>query len=259
MDPVLSAFDTQLRRATGPTDDGGRVDRSGRVLRRVSAVPGGWNGIEWSDVDGAVADAVIAEQIAYFTKRATPFEWKYYDYDRPADLPDRLRAAGFAAGEEESLLVAAVTGTPLDVPPPAGVELRVADSGADLALVRRVHDEVFGGDHSAMVDGIRAQLRAHPGTVTPVLAVADGEAVCASRVEFHNGTDFASLWGGGTLPGWRGRGIYRAMVSHRARLAAERGFTHLRTDALPASRPILERLGFRRLATTVPFTFTPPA
>ena len=30
---------------------------------------------------------------------------------------------------------------------------------------------------------------------------------------------FAGLWGGGTVEGWRGRGIYRALVAHRARAA----------------------------------------
>ena len=75
----------------------------------------------------------------------------------------------------------------------------------------------------------------------------------AARVEFHAGTDFASLWGGGTLPAWRRRGVFRAVVAHRARLAAARGFRYLQVDALPASRPILERLGFVELATTTPF------
>jgi GNAT superfamily N-acetyltransferase len=73
-------------------------------------------------------------------------------------------------------------------------------------------------------------------------------------VEFHHGTEFAGLWGGGTLPEWRGRGVFRALVAHRARLAADRGFRYLQVDATPDSRPILERLGFVVLATTTPFT-----
>ncbi|MGH3760186.1 hypothetical protein [Actinophytocola sp.] len=44
------------------------------------------------------------------------------------------------------------------------------------------------------------------------------------------------------------------MVGFRAGLAAERGFTYLRIDALPISQPILERLGFVRISTTIPFT-----
>jgi GNAT superfamily N-acetyltransferase len=63
-----------------------------------------------------------------------------------------------------------------------------------------------------------------------------------------------TLWGGGTLPGWRGRGVFRALVAHRAALASARGFRYLQVDASPASRPIFRRLGFVELATTTPFT-----
>ncbi|OLF07945.1 GNAT family N-acetyltransferase [Actinophytocola xanthii] len=254
MDPLLAAFHAQLRDVVRPTLDGGTFERAGRVIRCLSPEVDGWNGVEWSDLDSSSADAVIAEQIEYFVARGREIEWKYYAYDQPADLPDRLRAAGLVPGEEEALMIAAVADVPVETPLPEGVEIRTVGSDAELDQVRQVHDEVFGGDHSAMVASMRSRLRINPEALAAVLALADGEPVCAARVDFHVGTDFASLWGGGTLPEWRRRGIYRAVVSHRARLAAERGYTYLRTDALPASRPVLERLGFRQLTTTVPFT-----
>jgi len=55
------------------------------------------------------------------------------------------------------------------------------------------------------------------------------------------------------VPGWRGRGVYRALVAHRARVAAERGYRYLQVDASDESRPILERLGFHPLTTTTPY------
>jgi hypothetical protein len=42
---------------------------------------------------------------------------------------------------------------------------------------------------------------------------------------------------------WRW-GDYRALVAHRANLAAERGRRYIEVDASDDSRPILERLGF---------------
>ena len=78
-------------------------------------------------------------------------------------------------------------------------------------------------------------------------------AISAGRVDFPDGSDFASLWGGGTLPAWRGRGVFRSLVAYRARLARERGYRYLQVDASPDSRPILQRLGFTELATTTPF------
>ncbi len=64
---------------------------------------------------------------------------------------------------------------------------------------------------------------------------------------------FATLWGGGTLPGWRGRGSYRALVAERAARARARNIRYLQVDASPSSRPILERLGFLAVTTTTPF------
>jgi ribosomal protein S18 acetylase RimI-like enzyme len=104
-----------------------------------------------------------------------------------------------------------------------------------------------------MIAEIAERLRRDPDALTIVIAFAGETPVCSSRIDFHPGTDFASLWGGGTLPEWRRRGIYRAMVALRARLAAERGYSYLRIDALPPSRPILEKLGFVRISTTIPF------
>ena len=85
----------------------------------------------------------------------------------------------------------------------------------------------------------------------------DGTVVCAAWVNFHDGTDFASLWGGSTLEAYRGRGIYKALVSRRADEAAERGFRFLQVDASPDSRPILERLGLRTLTSTTPWIWRP--
>jgi GNAT superfamily N-acetyltransferase len=87
--------------------------------------------------------------------------------------------------------------------------------------------------------------------------VAGDEPLCAARLELHPGTGFARLWGGGTVPAWRGRGLYRALVAHRARVAAEHGYAYLQVDASAQSRPVLQRLGFAVLSTTTPYTYRP--
>lgn len=77
------------------------------------------------------------------------------------------------------------------------------------------------------------------------------------RTKLPPGGRFAGLWGGGTVPEWRGRGLYRALVARRARVAAERGYRYLRVDASDMSRPILARLGFTQLSTTTPYVHEP--
>jgi GNAT superfamily N-acetyltransferase len=102
-----------------------------------------------------------------------------------------------------------------------------------------------------------AQLREAPQSVAMVLAMAGNEPVCSARADFPPGSEFAGLWGGGTLPAWRGRGIYRALIAYRAGLAARRGYRYLTVDASADSEPILRRLGFRCLARTTPYQWTP--
>ena len=117
----------------------------------------------------------------------------------------------------------------------------------------RVHLDAFGSVHPGTGRAVRGSLRQEPRPIVAVMAWAGDVAVSAGRVEFHDGTDFASLWGGGTLPEWRGRGVFRALVGHRAALARERGYRYLQVDALPTSRPILQRMGFHPLAETTPW------
>jgi len=250
---VLVAFDEQVRRHPEPDAPDGRVEREDRVIRSMSGGDG-WLGVTWSALDEVSADAAIAAQVARFAKLARPWEWKHYSYDQPADLPARLVAAGFTRQPAEALLVAEIADLTLDASAPEGVHLRavVDEQGVD-ALVA-VHDEVFGEDHSALRTALLARLAQQPSAAAAVVAVAGQTPISAGRVEFHAGTDFASLWGGGTLPGWRGRGVFRSLVAHRAALAAARGFRYLQVDASADSRPILQRLGFVELATTTPFT-----
>jgi ribosomal protein S18 acetylase RimI-like enzyme len=250
---VLAAFDEQIRRHPAVQVPGERVERDEAVVRFVGR-EGGWSGVTWCELAEATADAAIATTTDRFARLGVgEWEWKHYSYDRPADLDQRLLAAGFTAEPAEAVMVAEITEPALDVPPPAGVKLQgVTDRQGVDALVR-VHDEVFGGDHSAVGRELLTGLARRPPAVAAVIAVADGSPISAGRVEFHAGSEFASIWGGGTLPAWRGRGVFRSLVAYRAALASAQGFRYLQVDASPESRPILQRLGFVELAVTTAF------
>lgn len=251
-DAVLATFDEQLRRHVGPASADEKVEYDEQVTRSIPAGQG-WAGVIWSGLDPASADRVIAEQVSRFTQLPSSWEWKHYSYDQPADLPQRLLAAGFTAEPPEALMVAEISDLALDTPPPPGVELaEVTDSRGVQDLVK-VHDSVFGGDHAAAGLALLDALTRQPPIAAALVALAGPEPVAAARVEFHPGSEFASLWGGGTLPAWRGRGVFRALVARRAALASARGFRYLQVDASPASQPVLRRLGFTQLATTTPF------
>ncbi|MEW2497213.1 GNAT family N-acetyltransferase [Streptomyces nodosus] len=251
---VLALFDRETREGARHEGPGTRVERGARVVRRIGAAHG-WNGIVWSDLDESTADEAIAEQIRRFTGLGREFEWKVYGHDRPADLGERLRAAGFTPEPEETVMVAETAGLALDVEPPEGIRLVPVTDATGVDLVADVHTKAFGTDSTWLRHRLQAQLIDDPDHLVVVVALAGDEPVSSARLELVPGTGFAGLWGGGTVPHWRGRGIYRALVAHRARIAASRGYRHLQVDATDRSRPILARLGFEALTTTTPYLF----
>jgi GNAT superfamily N-acetyltransferase len=253
---VLALYDRDMREGAQPDGPDARVERTGGVVRQVSS-DHGWNGVVWSDLDAAGADAAIAEQIAYFTELGREFEWKVYGHDLPVDLGKRLRAAGFTPQPEETLMIAEVADLTLDADPPEGIRILPVTDRAGVDLVADVHEKAFGTDSSRLRHQLLARLTDDPDSVVAVVALAGDTPVSAARMEMAPGNRFAGLWGGGTLEEWRGRGIYRALVAHRARAAVDRGYRYLQVDALSTSRPVLERLGFRALTTTTPYVYVP--
>lgn len=259
---LLARFDGQLRLGARPDAPGARVERVGPVVRQVAG-EGGWNGVLWSglgSLDGPAVDAAIREQVRHYADLGVEFEWKHYGHDLPADLPERLAAAGFTADPPETVMVARVAdllADPAAGAPPEGVELREVTDEAGLDLVIAVHEQAFGTDGSRLRRRILAQLTGAPETVTVTVAMAGDTPVSSARMEFYPGTDFAGLWGGGTVAGWRGRGLYRSLIAHRAGIAAAHGYRCLQVDASDQSRPILARLGFAELTTTTPYHRTP--
>lgn len=257
---VLTTYDRQIRRGAQADSPGARVERDGAVVRQTGAAHD-WNGVHWADVDEATADAVIAEQVRHFTSLQREFEWKLHSHDRPADLADRLRAAGFVPEPPETVMVAEVAALPMEPELPEGVSLLPVTDAAGVRLMVDAHDAAFGEDGSGLgerlAQRVLTQLTEAPDTIVAVVAMAGGLPVSSARMEFSPGTDFAGLWGGGTAPQWRGKGIYRALVAYRTRIAAARGYRYLQVDASDDSRPILRRLGFAPLSVTTPYVYAP--
>lgn len=213
-------------------DTTGILEHFDEQMRRRAApdclvVRDGWSGVIWRPEDGEVEPLV-----ARMRDLPGHVEWKYYSHDGP-ELRERLLAVGLEPQDEETVVVADAASI---APPSHDVELSLATDAFD--------------DLAARVFGKRYAL---PGKAVAVVAVVDGQPVSGGRVDFEDGVEFAGLFGGITLPEYRRRGLYRATVAKRAELARERGYRWLYSDALPTSRPILERLGFVPVTTTTPF------
>ena len=246
-----------------PLPRGATVERDGPLLRFFGLFGLGNRGfISYRDLaglEGSDLDELIARQVRVFAERGEHFEWKLHGHDRPADLAHRLRAAGFLPEDEETVVIARVDEIASRPSLPEGVSLRDVTDRSDLDRIAEFEQAAWedGDDQSWIADMLEAERTADPDGIDIVVAEADGVIVCAGWVRYVSGTDFATLWGGATLPAWRGRGIYRATVAHRAGLAAGRGFRFLEVDASSDSRPILERLGFSAVTTTTPYVRSP--
>ncbi|MEU4192476.1 GNAT family N-acetyltransferase [Kribbella sp. NPDC026611] len=257
---LRAAYDQQIRSRPGSAN-GGSVERVGPLIRKVGFEGDGFvqylGGSE--DTDGAELDRLIADQVEYFAKLGVKFEWKYYSHDLPADLPERLTRAGLVPDEEECLLIGDVAELTSEVVVPDGIRLREITARADLERMQAMEEEVWGYSHAWLPDALSAAITDDDPAVVVVAETDDGRIVCGSWIRFHTGTEFGSLWGGSTLPEYRGQGIYRAHVAYRRNLAVERGYRYLQVDASPDSRGILARLGLRPVSVTVPYIWTPPA
>ena len=240
---TLAQYDEEMRRRP-PEPHGSHVEDLGRIVRIV----GESNYILWSDLGSSDAPGAVAEQSAFFRARGGEVEWKLFGHDRPPELGELLRRAGYVPDPPEVLVVHDLA-EPLHVPEaPEELEVRPVVDVESLRGAVAVSEAAFGpGEGWKGVD-----LRRCLGDPSFVAFVAyrSGVPVASGRLELPADRLFASLWGGGTVPGHRGVGIYPRLVAARAELARRRGYRYLTVDARETSRPILERLGFVPLDTT---------
>ena len=256
---LLAVYDAQLRaHIPERLPESVVVEHDGPVTRFLGFAGQGW--VEYHDLGDITEpelDALIARQIERFAEIPQRFEWKLHGHDRPASLVERLVAAGLVPEEQETVVIAAIADLDLATRPPPGVTLREVHERPDFDRIEAMEAEVWDDEDALRADSLEREHDADPDALRIVVAEAGDTVVSAGWIRFPAGTAFGTLWGGSTLTAWRGRGIYRSLVAHRARLALENGRSYLEVDASDDSRPILERLGFRPITTTTPYIWSP--
>jgi hypothetical protein len=245
-----------------------------------------------SDVDvGKIAE----REKAYFTGIGHEFEWKVYDYDAPENLVEILRNHGFSTGPAEEVMVIetaqftdgarSATGTTVAAdretavsgrsvlarffdrrltrhhPCTAGGHFkprRVEDPAEVEPILAAVQKRAFATFQAAWIGPELTKRMTHnPASMSLFVIEDQGAPVSAAWTLYFGDAPLAGLFGGATVPEYRRRGLYSDLVHARAVEAHERGVRYLTVDAGPESRPILEGVGFTRIATTWPATFPP--
>jgi GNAT superfamily N-acetyltransferase len=255
---LLDAYDSQLRRwVPDRRSPGLEYDLQGAVLRISGQHRGFIDTARDVGVQGEALDQLIARHRDYFSARDEAVEWKTRAHDLPADLPERLLAAGFVPEESETVLIGETSQMAVQRALPERIVFRQVHQRHDFDRIAQLQSEVWKEDFGWLPDDLTSRVTSDPDQIVVLVAEDDERLVSAAWLVFKSNTDFACLWGGSTLSGWRGRGIYKALVAHRAQLAEERGIKYLQVDASENSRPILQRLGFNAVTTTTPYVFTP--
>jgi GNAT superfamily N-acetyltransferase len=220
-----------------------------REVRTNVVLLHGRDGGAWSNLasrirfDQATVEPSVAAARRWFTDRDVgEFRWLIGPSATPRGVASLLLDRGVSPDEDEPELTAMV----LDREPPAvpGVVVRAVTTFADYLRMEEIREAVFG---SREIDDEEHRARwsqsERVGTLA-YLALADGTPVSFGIMNLTEPGPML-LAGGVTLPEYRGRGAYRALVRARWDAAQQVGASVLVTQAQAASRPILERLGFR--------------
>ncbi|WP_338087737.1 GNAT family N-acetyltransferase [Nocardioides lijunqiniae] len=259
MTDLLAVYDHQLRGRAEVV--GARSwDQAGPLWRATYGDSGLVSYRSLAELDRNAVKALVHETVAHFVAEegVASFEWKTRGHDRPAELTTWLAEWGFVAEEVETVMLGEAAAL-MDAPaPPEGVIVRRIDDQPDRAALLDAAADMQAGvfGHGGGGAELLERVERNQGGTEVWVAEADGTIVSAGRLEVVPDTECAGLWGGATLPEWRGRGIYRALTAARAASALARGVRYLHSDCTEMSRPILERSGLVAVTTSTPYIWT---
>jgi GNAT superfamily N-acetyltransferase len=214
-----------------------------------------WNIVERLRMESADAAATVAEVRETLRSRGRSQAAWSVGPSSPPDLVERLLEVGMTPYSEPPFEAHTTCMALVRAPEGAAVEdvvVERAETLEALAAAEEIAAEAFGmsGDQRRDIRAgleirLRLQEEGRPW-VWQYLASIDGVPVGTARSRMLDSA--INLAGAGVLPSARGRGVYRALVAARWDEAVSRGTPALTVQAGAMSRPILERLGFARVA-----------
>jgi GNAT superfamily N-acetyltransferase len=212
----------------------------------------GPNSVGWIRCEAGEAPEVISEARAIFASRHLPFMWTVDPDVQPTDFAQQLARHGAHPdphGAEAQVMVMSIDAT-VNAPPIEGLEIR--DALADLETFRMANQAaveanlpIDSPESIAMQERRRLNFRAQ-GNRHLLLATVDGEPAGSAGIGVFPPAA-AILQGGAVRPKFRGRGIYRALVAARQKIAREAGVDGLTVWGGDMSAPILAGLGFEKV------------
>lgn len=199
--------------------------------------------------DEALARAMISATVRQAREAGSSgLSWWTRPSTTPGCTAKLLAESGFRVCEEVEVLALDLGDGLPGLESPAGVDVEPVRDLDSLRVFHRLGAEVFGFPEPAEDElaAYAAEMCA-ADTDAPVLsflARIGGDPVAAAGISVVDGV--GRMWGAATLPEFRRRGAYSALVLERCRAARARGAEVALVKARTGtSGPILRRAGFR--------------
>ena len=119
------------------------------LVRFVRPAPG-MNYVLFSKLEEAEMNAVIDEQITFFSQMAQPFNWKIFEHDKAAFLAERLQAHGYERVDDDYdvIMVLDLEDAPERLLAPVTKDVRQLMQPEQIGDVVTILDEAYGEDFS---------------------------------------------------------------------------------------------------------------
>jgi GNAT superfamily N-acetyltransferase len=245
----LVEFAIQFRQPAAPGVEVVERESYRLTLQPDYPVPGP-NSAAWIRCGASDPDDVIDEVRSVFAERRLPLMWILDPGTEPPDFGAHLESRGVMPephSPEVAVMVLPIDAD-LNVPCVHGLEIRdVLDDAELFRQADAVNAEAF--HESAREPGPQERRRTNQlaaGNRRVLLATLDGEPAGSAGITLYS-PHGAIINGGAVRDKFRGRGVYRALVAERLRIAREAGVAGLQVWGGPMSAPILDKLGFQKV------------
>jgi GNAT superfamily N-acetyltransferase len=245
----LVDFANRFRQPAAPGIEVVETPRYRITLQPDYPVPGP-NNVAWIRCPPDEVGGMVDDVRAVFRARRLQSMWILDPEVEPKDLPNRLAARGVTPDRLSPEVKVMVLGVVTNLAPPAVAGLRMHDALADAETFRQadaVNAEAFGEKpREAAAQERRRRNMQEAGNRRILLATIDGEPAGSAGLTLYP-PHGAIITGGAVREKFRGRGVYRALVVERLRVAREAGTAGLSVWGGRMSAPTLERLGFQEV------------
>lgn len=214
------------------------------------------DGIIRAQLDPQQADAQIAAVLARFRRKGRSVFWITGAPQELPDLPQRLQAHGLHLLDTVPGMAVDLAELPAAEPLPAGLTITPVRDDADHATLAQLQVDTMGEAFGPRAMLKRAFGLDAAGAVQHYLSRLNERPVAAATAVYAGGV--LALYGIGTLPDVRGRGVGRAITLHACLEARRRGYQIATLHATPLGLPVYRKLGFTEHGQTQFFVAPAP-